>query len=104
MKCNKCGSNKMYNSSFVKGGQRYKCKDCGRQFVPTLHRGKSETEKLTAVLLHINGLSLRTIHRTAPTRKTSFGYGKLIVALPVSLSAGNVDGVVASLAGDCLTD
>lgn len=63
MSCTKCGSERVYKSGFVQGEQRYKCKDCGRQFVPTRHHGKSETEKLTAVLLYINGLSLRTIGR-----------------------------------------
>ena len=63
MKCTKCYSESTYKSGFVKGQQRYKCKDCGRQFVPTRQHGRSETVKLTAVLLYINGLSLRTIGR-----------------------------------------
>ena len=63
MECTKCGSEKVYKSGFVKVEQRYKCKECGRQFVPTRRHGRSETEKLTAVLLYINGLSLRTIGR-----------------------------------------
>ena len=61
MFCTKCGSEGVYKSGFVKGEQRYRCKGCGRQFVPTRHHGKTQTEKLTAVLLYINGLSLRTI-------------------------------------------
>ena len=63
MFCTKCGSESVFKSGFVKSEQRYRCKDCGRQFVPTRHHGKSETEKLTAILLYINGLSLRTIAR-----------------------------------------
>ena len=63
MFCVKCGSGSVCKSGFVKGAQRYKCRVCGRQFVPTRHRGKTLTEKLTAVLLYINGLSLRTIAR-----------------------------------------
>jgi transposase len=63
MFCTKCGSASVFRSGFVKGEQRYRCKECGRQFVPTRHHGKSETQKLTAILLYINGLSLRTIAR-----------------------------------------
>ena len=63
MQCTKCGSERIYKSGFIKSEQRYKCKGCGRQFVPTRHHGRSETEKLTAILLYINGLSLRTIGR-----------------------------------------
>jgi len=63
MFCTKCGSESVFKSGFVKGEQRYRCRTCGRQFVPTRHHGKSETQKLTAILLYINGLSLRTIAR-----------------------------------------
>ena len=69
--CTKCGSESVFKSGFVKGTQRYRCKECSRQFVPTRHHGKSETEKLIATLLYINDLSLRTIaqliHVTATT-------------------------------------
>jgi len=63
MFCAKCGGESVFKSGFVKGEQCYKCKGCGRQFVPTRHHGKTQTEKLTAILLYINGLSLRTIAR-----------------------------------------
>jgi transposase len=123
MLCTACGNTVVCRSGFVKGEQRYKCKKCNRQFVPTRHHGKTQTEKLTAILLHINGLSLRTItrliHVTATAiqkwvkqyalenyekpkpqnnaatvieldkvwhylkmKKTSFGFGRHIVALP----------------------
>jgi len=69
MFCTKCGSESV-KSGFVKGEQRYRCKKCRRQFVPTRQHGKTQTQKLTATLLYINGLSLRTIARllqvTAP--------------------------------------
>ena len=142
MRCTKCKSEQTYKSGFVKGEQRFKCRECGRQFVPTRHHGRTETEKLTAVLLYINGLSLRTIGRllkvTAAAvlkwvrqyalenyekpkpvcnavvveldemwhylhaKKTSFGYGKLIVALPVSSLTGNVEAVIVERSKECL--
>lgn len=61
MWCTNCRSQNVIKSGFVKGQQRYRCKDCCYQFVPTGHHEKIEQEKLTAVLLYINGLSLRTI-------------------------------------------
>ena len=47
------------------------CKKCGYQFVPTLQKGFDEQTKLTACLLYINGLSLRTIARLLHTSATS---------------------------------
>ena len=142
MNCNKCGSERTYKSGFVTGEQRYRCKDCGRQFVPTRRHGRSETEKLTAVLLYINGLSLRTIGRLLKVsaaavlkwvrqyaienyekpmpqenaviveldemwhylhvKKTNSGYGRLIVALPISSSTGNAGVVIAEPSEECL--
>jgi len=46
MFCTKCDSESVLKSGFVKGEQRYRCRACGRQFVPTRHHGKSETKKL----------------------------------------------------------
>lgn len=39
-KCKKCESNEYVKAGFVKGEQRYKCKKCGCQFVPTRHKGR----------------------------------------------------------------
>ncbi|MDR2720608.1 MAG: hypothetical protein LBC03_07395 [Nitrososphaerota archaeon] len=110
--------------------------------MPTIHHGKSETQKLTAVFLYINGLSLRTIarliHVTATAvlkwvrqcaienyeklkppqntsvvveldeighylkmKKMSFGFGRHIVALPISSLTGNVGFVMAGLFSGC---
>jgi transposase-like protein len=145
MFCTKCGSESVFKSGFVKGEQRYRCKGCSRQFVPTRHHGKSETKKLTAILLYINGLSLRTIaqllqvtatailkwvrqyallnyekpqlqqNTTAivieldevwhylKSKKTSFGFGKHIVALPISSLTGNVGIEIAKHFSGCWT-
>ena len=142
MFCTKCGSENVLKSGFVKSEQRYRCKECGRQFVPTRHHGKSETQKLTAILLYINGLSLRTIarliHVTATAvlkwvrqyahenyekpkpqqttsvvveldevwhylklKKISFGFGRHIVALPISSLTGNVGVEIAKHFSGC---
>ena len=61
MNCKKCDSENRVKAGFVKGEQRYKCKDCGCQFVPTRTRGKPARNKLVAVWLYMHGLSFRTI-------------------------------------------
>ena len=61
IKCKKCNSINKMKAGFVKGEQRYKCKDCGCQFVPTRHKGKPEKDKMLAVWLYTHGLSFRTI-------------------------------------------
>ena len=71
MDCKKCGGKEHSKNGFVKGHQRYKCKNCGYQFVPTLQKGFDEQTKLTACLLYINGLSFRTIARLLHTSATS---------------------------------
>ena len=48
-------------AGFVKTEQRYKCKKCGCQFVPTRNKGRSKEEKLMAVWLYSHGLSFRAI-------------------------------------------
>ena len=71
MECKKCGATEHSKNGFIKGHQRYKCKNCGYQFVPTLQKGVDEQTKLTACLLYINGLSFRTIARLLHTSATS---------------------------------
>jgi len=61
--CKKCESKNAIKAGFLKGEQRYKCKNCGCRFVPTRHKGKSQEQKMTAVLIYICGLSLRTIEK-----------------------------------------
>ncbi len=63
MECKKCGATEHSKNGFIKGHQRYKCKNCGYQFIPTLQKRFDEQTKLTACLFYINGLSFRTIAR-----------------------------------------
>ena len=130
--CKKCGSEQHVKAGLVKGEQRYKCKSCGCQFVPTRQHGKPLIVKSTAVLLYSLGLSMRTIallfkvspravlvwirnyarenyERPKPasgevvveldemwhfvhSKKTNFGFGRLIVEIPLNLSTGNAEG------------
>ena len=60
-RCKNCKSSEYTKAGFVKEEQRYKCKKCGCQFVPTRQKGRSEEEKLKAVRLYAHGLSFRAI-------------------------------------------
>ena len=60
-KCKRCKSEEYVKAGFVKTEQRYKCKKCGCQFVPTRNKGKSKEEKLMAVWLYSHRLSFRAI-------------------------------------------
>ena len=60
-KCKRCKSEEYVKAGFVKTEQRYKCKKCGCQFVPTRNKGRSKEEKLMAVWLYSHGLSFRAI-------------------------------------------
>jgi transposase len=65
--CKKCGSNRYVKAGKVGGEQRYKCKDCGCQFVPTRHKGRSANTKIVALFLYVSGLSLRRIAKAVKT-------------------------------------
>ena len=60
-KCQKCQSSEYTKAGFVNDEQRYKCKKCGCQFVPTRHKGKSVAEKRKALKLYAHGLSFKAI-------------------------------------------
>jgi len=132
LNCKKCDSENRVKAGFIKGEQRYLCKDCGCKYVPTTHHGRSEKDKLNAVLLYVHGLSFRTIAKllkASPaavygwvknfaksnyikpepaggsvvveldemwhfihSKKQESGYGRLIVAIPINLSTGSVEG------------
>ena len=54
MRCRYCGSEKTYKSGIIKGKQRYKCKDCGKNFLETDGRSKQTTiaKRSLAVMLY----------------------------------------------------
>jgi transposase len=133
--CKKCGQSEYVKAGFVRGEQRYKCKVCGCQFVPTREHGRSLKDKTVALCLYISGLSFRAIGKIVKadpsaiyrwvrdyakanyekpepqsnavvleldemwrflgSKKLKSGYGRLIVATPISLSTGSVEGEIA---------
>ena len=77
MGCKKCAGERHVKSGFIKGEQRYKCKDCGCQFVPTRERGRTKKDKMLAVWLYLHGLSFRTIAKLFKvTPKTIYDWVK----------------------------
>lgn len=57
-RCPKCGSAHLTRNGAVRGQQRKKCKDCGRQFTRITHRGKPYKLKSLAIFLCMHGVSL----------------------------------------------
>jgi len=54
--CKKCGSNHCVKSGYIRGHQRYKCKDCGCNFKIGDNRGKIRPEaKALGLLLYGSG-------------------------------------------------
>ncbi len=55
--CKICGCEEYKKNGFVSGFQRYKCKNCGHQYIKTTDRGKPIEDKLTALDLYNFGVS-----------------------------------------------
>jgi transposase-like protein len=53
--CKHCGKNNHVKNGFVRGKQRYRCKECGHNFTDTPRRGRSEASKALAILLYSMG-------------------------------------------------
>ena len=62
LRCKGCGAEGHVKNGFMRGKQRYRCKACGLNFADTPPRGMPLRVEVTAVLLHLSGLSM---NRTA---------------------------------------
>ena len=58
LRCKRCGSEEQVKNGLMRGKQRYRCKACGLNFTATPPRGMPLRVKVTAVLLHLSGLSM----------------------------------------------
>ena len=64
MNCPKCNCIKRVKSGFIKGRQRYKCKDCGCNYtVEIKSAAKPKSLKKQALHLYLEGLGFRSIGR-----------------------------------------
>ena len=71
--CKICGSTEAVKNGMVSGFQRYKCKNCGHQYIKTTERGKAPEEKLTALFLFNFGLSMSAIARLLNVSSQTIG-------------------------------
>ena len=64
MKCIKCNSEEKVKNGFIKGVQRYKCKECGYNYTVEKRSGEHSKEtKRNALHLYLEGLGFRSIGR-----------------------------------------
>jgi len=61
--CYQCGCERNVKNGFMHGQQRYKCKECGYNFIDKPRRGHSSAILALAVWLYLSGLSQRRIAR-----------------------------------------
>ncbi len=61
MPCKKCSSKECWKAGKVRGLQRYKCKACGYSYTITPPRGRPMAQKLLALILYMQGLSINKI-------------------------------------------
>jgi transposase-like protein len=63
MECPRCKQDKIVKAGFVRGDQRYKCKECGYFFTGIDRRAYSRETKVRAIQLYLEGLGFRAIER-----------------------------------------
>ena len=61
--CPRCQSGAVVKNGKILGKQRFKCKDCNRQFTRLTPRGHPASEKAAAIKLYAQGLSMCAIAR-----------------------------------------
>jgi len=81
MRCGRCGSENHVKAGFNHGKQRYKCKNCGRQFTQT--ENKNAEKRVRALYLYILGLSMNAIARTLNVEPSTVLYWVKNFALKV---------------------
>ena len=95
--CKRCNSKEIRKSGFVRGSQRYKCKECGYNFVDKPGNGKPKLYKILAVLLYSTGkASYRYIGKLLKVSATAVydwikEFGKLIPEERESLDLKEVE-------------
>ena len=72
MQCGKCGSKNSVKAGFNHGKQRYKCKECGRQFTQT--QDKNATKRALSLYLYVVGLSMNAIARMVSVEPSTVLY------------------------------
>lgn len=69
--CKECGSVKQVKNGYVKGKQRYKCKDCGCNFIEGDKRVKyGLKDRLKVIKLYLENCGIRSIERITGIRNS----------------------------------
>lgn len=98
MQCKNCEGEKHVKAGFIKGEHRYKCKNCGCQFVPTRHKGKSAKDKSLAIWLYMHGLSFRTIAKLFKvTHKSVYDWVRVYATFNYNKPEPQGDAVIVEL-------
>ena len=63
MECPECGCKEKVKNGFMKGFQRYKCKDCGCSYTKSKKRGYTSAQKREAIRYYLEGIGFRRIER-----------------------------------------
>lgn len=64
LRCKNCGSEKKVKNGCPNGRQRYKCKECGKNYVAGDLREKySIDKKMRVVCMYLEGMGIRSIER-----------------------------------------
>jgi transposase-like protein len=64
LRCKHCGSEEKVRNGCPNGKQRYKCKECGKNYVSGDSREKySNDKKLKVVRMYLEGIGIRSIER-----------------------------------------
>jgi transposase-like protein len=71
LRCKECGSEKYVKNGFVHGVQRYKCRECGLNFVEGDKRQKyTIMDKLKVLKLYLENCGIRSIERLTGIRNS----------------------------------
>ena len=69
LKCKQCGSSSYVKNGFIKSSQRYKCKECGINFIEGDKRVKyGIQDHLKVIKLYLENCGIRTIERLTGIR------------------------------------
>jgi len=72
MKCPRCNSTKISKNGRHRGKQRYKCKECNRQFLEFYTTpGYDRQTKEQCLKMYVNGMGFRAIERVTGVHHTT---------------------------------
>lgn len=72
MQCPDCNSEKIWKNGYHRGKQRFKCKECGRQFIEFYKPlGYDRSIKEKCLEMYVNGSGFRSIERVMGVHHTT---------------------------------